>query len=108
MSSRRTLRRAGEALRRVTAETSPGTLLADVQAIWPQVAGPAVAAEADPVGEHGGVIVIACRSATWAQELDLLQDQLRDRLNQGLASNRVRGLRVTADGARRDPPTQLR
>lgn len=102
MSGRRPLRRAGEILRPVVAQTSPGTLLADVQAVWALAAGPAVAAEAEPVSERDGVVVISCRSAVWAQELELLQDRLRERLNEALGGPRVRGLRLTADAARHD------
>jgi hypothetical protein len=53
------------------------------------------------------VVTIACRSATWAQELDLLQTELLGRLNDALAeaespppTEPVRGLRFTADAAR--------
>jgi hypothetical protein len=71
------------------------------------VAGAAVAAEAAPVGERGGLVTVACRSATWAQELDLLQLDLIERLNAEVSQADpdgpeapVSGLRVTADAAR--------
>ena len=51
-------------------------------------------------------VTIACRSATWAQELDLMQDELLDRLRERLAggpfADGLEGLRFTADAARRD------
>jgi predicted nucleic acid-binding Zn ribbon protein len=97
----------GPALGAVRARTEPKTLLGAVQGAWSAAAGAAVAAEADPVSERDGVVTIACRSATWAQELDLLQDQLLDRLRQALSESAqgsserpLRGLRFTADGAR--------
>jgi predicted nucleic acid-binding Zn ribbon protein len=98
-------RRIGSALGSVRAETAPATLLAAVQGAWPGVAGDAVAAEAEPVSERAGVITVACRSATWAQELDLLGPTLLERLNtalEGLGSPRVERLRFTADAARHD------
>jgi predicted nucleic acid-binding Zn ribbon protein len=52
-----------------------------VQALWPEVAGPAVAAEAEPVSERSGVVTVACRAAVWANELELLGGDLRGRLN---------------------------
>jgi hypothetical protein len=59
------------------------------------------------VAERDGVVTIACRSATWAQELDLLQPELIERLNGALseadpaASDApVKGLRFTADAPR--------
>jgi predicted nucleic acid-binding Zn ribbon protein len=85
----------------------PRTLLAAVQSAWPRVAGDAVLAEAQPVAERDGIVTIACRSATWAQELDLLQVELLERLNRALAEwnagaseSPVRALRFTADAAR--------
>jgi predicted nucleic acid-binding Zn ribbon protein len=78
-----------------------------VQEAWPRVAGAAVATEAAPVAERGGLVTIACRSATWAQELDLLQRELLERLNAAvLEADRDRAeppilrLRFTADAAR--------
>jgi len=51
-------------------------------------------------------VTVACHSATWAQELDLLGPELLERLNAALAeagSPAVARLRFTADAARHDP-----
>ena len=56
----------------------PATLLARVQALWPEVAGAALAAATAPVAEREGVVTIACESSLWAHELDLLQRDLLD------------------------------
>jgi predicted nucleic acid-binding Zn ribbon protein len=100
VTARRAPRRASFALRDVLADRAPKTLLASVQAVWAEASGPSIAAEAQPVAEREGVITVACRSATWASELDLMQDELRRRLNEALGDERVEGLRFTADGAR--------
>jgi predicted nucleic acid-binding Zn ribbon protein len=100
VTARRFPRRAGLALRDVLAERAPNTLLARVQALWGETCGPAIAAESQPVAERDGVITVACRSATWAAELDLMQEELRERLNGALGGDAVKGLRFTADGAR--------
>ena len=101
------MRRIGDALAPVRAEAAPATLLAAVQELWPRTAGEAVAAESEPVAEREGVVTVACRSATWAQELDLLQSQLLERLRAGLAERgfegRLERLRFTADAARHAP-----
>ena len=39
--------------------------------------------------ERDGVVTVGCRAATWAQELDLLQDELLERLNRALEPRRV-------------------
>ena len=107
MTGGRSPRSLSVALRRVRAAAAPRTLLAAVQGVWPEVAGEAVAAQAEPVAERDGVVTVACRSAVWAQELDLLQSELVERINAALLSGRdesdgpgLRGLRFTADAAR--------
>ncbi len=91
------------ALRGALAGSAPRTLLAEVQMAWPDACGAAIAAEAEPVAERDGVITIACRSSTWASELDLMQEALRERLDAALGEGRVEGLRFTADAARHAP-----
>jgi predicted nucleic acid-binding Zn ribbon protein len=92
--------RAGAAFQRLVADAAPETLLAAVQTAWPRAAGETVARQSEPVSERGGEVTIACRTAAWAQELDLLQDRLRDRLNEEIGEARVSALRFTADGVR--------
>jgi len=94
------------ALDAVRAEVAPLTLLAAVQEAWPEVAGATVAAQAEPVAEREGVVTVACRSATWAQELDLMQNELLERLRRRLEdttfAESLEGLRFSADAARGD------
>jgi predicted nucleic acid-binding Zn ribbon protein len=98
-------------VRATLSEAAPKTPLAAVQAAWPRAAGDAVARESEPVAERDGVVTIACHSATWAQELDLMQAELLERLNAELdpgdsprlASQPVSRLRFTADAARGNP-----
>jgi predicted nucleic acid-binding Zn ribbon protein len=101
---RRIPRTLGDAVRTVRGDTVPETLLAAAQSAWRQAAGETVAAQAEPVSEREGVITIACQSATWAQQLDLLQGELLERLNEGLGETKASGLRFTADAARHGSP----
>jgi predicted nucleic acid-binding Zn ribbon protein len=73
------------ALEGYTREAAPATLLARVQAQWPEVAGDAIAAEAEPTSERAGTITFSCSSGVWANELDLLSPDLLGRLNAALA-----------------------
>jgi predicted nucleic acid-binding Zn ribbon protein len=102
------VRRAGfrpisRALDQVVRHTTPATTLARVQQAWAEVAGPVVAEEADPVSERAGVVTVRCRSAVWAQELELLSGDLVERLNAALGGHSVKGLKLTATGARGGP-----
>ena len=90
----------GPALRRVREQAGPRTLLAAVQGHWRQAAGETIAAQSEPVSERGGVVTIACRSATWSQELDLLQEEILGRLCEALPEHQPTALRFTADGSR--------
>jgi predicted nucleic acid-binding Zn ribbon protein len=92
---RRAPRPVGEALEGLTAALAPATLLAEVQRAWPQAAG-SFAGHAEPVAERDGVVTVACVSAVWAQELDLMSERVLDRLNAALGRPAVRRLRVQA------------
>ena len=64
------------ALEGVVRDVAPATLLARVQGVWSEVAGPRLAAAAAPVSERDGVVTVACESGVWAQELELLAPDL--------------------------------
>ena len=74
----------------------PLTALARVQRAWPDVVGPAIAAECEPVSERGGTVTVACRSAVWAQELTFMAPDLAERLHAALGAPQVRELRCRA------------
>jgi predicted nucleic acid-binding Zn ribbon protein len=94
----------GETIRELRRQAQPATLLAAVQASWRIAVGEAIAEQAWPVRERDGVITVECRAATWAQELDLLQDELIAQLNSQLGEANVARLRMTVgDGG--DPGT---
>ena len=98
---RRGPRPLAAALDQLTAELAPATLLAEVQRAWPEAAGDAFAAQSQAVAERDGVITVACASAVWAQELDLLSERVVERLNERLGRPAVRGLRPQARPAPR-------
>ncbi len=95
---------AASALKAAIAASAPSTPLAAVQSVWRATVGASVAKQAQPVRERDGVVTVTCRSSTWAQELDLMQERLRARLNVALEQEgrefEVTALRFTADGAR--------
>jgi predicted nucleic acid-binding Zn ribbon protein len=96
---RRAPRPIGAALETVLQGAEPATLLAAVQSVWPGAVGEAVAREASPVSERDGVVTVACRSATWAQELDLLAAQILDQVRGNLPDwATVDAIRFTASG----------
>ena len=80
MSPRREPRRLGEAVSAVRRATAPQTPLAAVQSAWEEAVGARIAAVAEPVSERGGRVTVACESAVWAQELDLMQAEILARL----------------------------
>jgi predicted nucleic acid-binding Zn ribbon protein len=99
MTRRREPRPLSAALSTALEGTEPATLLAAVQSAWDAAVGEAVAREAAPVSERDGVITVACASATWAQELDLLRDRILAQLRERLPDTAsLTGLRFTASG----------
>jgi predicted nucleic acid-binding Zn ribbon protein len=97
---RRGPRPVAVALDRLATDLAPATLLAEVQRAWESAAGAAFAAECTPDGERDGVVTVACSSAVWAQELDLLSERVVARLNEVLGRPAVRGLRPQPRPAR--------
>lgn len=75
-----------QALDAVLADVEPATPLARAQALWPEVAGAELAAFATPVAERRGILTLACESAVWAQELELVGPDLLERLNEAVAA----------------------
>jgi predicted nucleic acid-binding Zn ribbon protein len=91
-----------EALKGVAKDAAPTTLTAAVQSAWPNVAGDGLAAHATPISDRDGIVTIACESAVWAQELELLGPDLLGRLNAALGAPRVAKLRfVVGSGPNR-------
>ena len=93
---RRSPRPLSLALDGIRDELEPETLLAEVQRAWPGAVGVAIAGEAQPTGERGGVVTVSCSASVWAQELDLMAPAILERLNQAMRTGRVSRLRCVA------------
>jgi predicted nucleic acid-binding Zn ribbon protein len=97
MSRRSAPRPALSAFRVALQRAAPKTRLAAVQAVWEEVAGERVAAVARPTSERDGEVTIACSDPVWAQELDLMQEQFRERLRERLGDDAPRILRFRVE-----------
>jgi len=84
MSRRRAPREASAAFRAVRELAAPQTGLAAVQGAWAKAVGPQLAAVASPVSERAGTLTIEVTDSVWAQELDLMQEALLQRLREAL------------------------
>lgn len=100
MSRRRVPRPASEAFRSALRQAAPKTRLAAVQSVWEEVVGERVAAVAQPVSERQGEVTIACADPVWAQELDLMQEQLQQGLREQLGEDAPSSLRFRVKGDR--------
>jgi predicted nucleic acid-binding Zn ribbon protein len=88
------------AFERVADDVMPQTLLAEVQRVWPVVVGAGLAEVATPVAVKEGVVRVACGSAVWAQELDLMGARVVAALNEALGREAVVRLRAEARAPR--------
>ncbi len=100
MSRRPAPRPAASAFRAALGRAAPKTQLAALQAVWEEVVGAKVAAAARPVSERGGEVTIVCADPVWAEELDLMQEQLRSRLAERLGEGAPRSLRFRTEDLR--------
>jgi predicted nucleic acid-binding Zn ribbon protein len=99
VSRRRAPRPAASALRTALEQAAPKTPLATLQATWSEAVGDRIAAIATPVSERSGEVTVGCTDSVWAQELDLMQGDLLQRLQELLGEHAPRTLRfrVTDD-----------
>ena len=93
MSRRRAPRPASPALRAALERAAPKTRLAAVQAAWAETVGDRVAGAAEPVSERSGTVTVRCLDPVWAEELELMREQLLDRLRERLGEQATRSLR---------------
>ena len=94
-------RRLDQAVARVVERVAPATTLARVQQAWESAAGATIASEATPVSERSGVVTVTCRSAVWANELELMSKGLVEGLNEILGTAAVGSLRFVVGSPRR-------
>jgi predicted nucleic acid-binding Zn ribbon protein len=90
---RRAPRTIAGAVGALAAQLAPATPLARVQEAWERAAGPQIAAAARATGERDGVLTVTCEASVWAQELDLIAEQLIAALNRELGEDAIRELR---------------
>ena len=76
----------GHALESVTRGLEPQTPLARIQRAWRETAKPPLNEEAEPTSERSGTVTFTCRSSVWAQELSLLENDLKQTLNDHLGA----------------------
>ncbi len=100
MTRRRAPRPAASAFRAARDQVAPRTGLAAVQAAWREVAGEQLAAVAEPVSERDRTLTIVCSDSVWAQELDLMQGQLLERLRAVLGELAPTALRFRVESDR--------
>ncbi|MGN6586719.1 MAG: DUF721 domain-containing protein [Solirubrobacterales bacterium] len=100
MSRRRAPRPASNALQAALQKAAPKTPLAAVQAAWVAAVGEQLAAKATPVSERDGTLTIECADAVWAQELDLMQEGLLERLRGEVGDQAPRELRFRVNSER--------
>jgi predicted nucleic acid-binding Zn ribbon protein len=92
-------RRAGGeagAVGRLVRGLQPASLLAEVQRVWPDAVGAALAARATPTAARDGVVSVTCENAAWAHELTLMEGELLGLLEARLGAGVVRELRCGA------------
>jgi predicted nucleic acid-binding Zn ribbon protein len=77
-------------------ELAPETLLGEVQGVWRDAVGSAIALEASPSHERAGVLTVSCSASVWAQELDLMAPVIIEQLNSRLRRGEITRLRCVA------------
>lgn len=100
MSRRRAPRPAANAFKAALQRVAPQTPLAAVQSAWISAVGEQLAAVATPVSEREGTLTVECADAVWAQELDLMQGPLLERLREEVGEQAPEALRFRVNSER--------
>jgi predicted nucleic acid-binding Zn ribbon protein len=100
MSRRRAPRPAAGAFQAALQRAAPKTPLAAVQTAWSAAVGERLATVAAPVSERAGTLTIECADAVWAQELNLMQDALLERLREEMGGGAPEALRFRVNSER--------
>lgn len=100
MSRRRAPRPAANAFQAAMKQAAPKTPLAAVQTAWSAAVGERLAAVAQPSSERDGTLTVECADAVWAQELDLMQGTLLERLKEELGDQAPEELRFRVNSER--------
>jgi predicted nucleic acid-binding Zn ribbon protein len=83
-------------MRAALERAAPRTTLAAVQSSWESAVGGRIAAESEPVSEKAGTVVVRCSDPVWAEELELMQEELLSRLRERLGERAPARLRFRA------------
>lgn len=68
---------------------------------WESVVGPHIAAATKVEKLSEGILLVSCKSSTWANELSLHKDSIKARLNEAAGSEVVKDIRFSARGYRK-------
>jgi predicted nucleic acid-binding Zn ribbon protein len=74
--------------------------LAAIQAAWSSAVGEQLAAVAVPVSQQDETLTIECADSVWAQELDLMQAALLERLREEVGEQAPQALRFRVNSER--------
>lgn len=100
MSRRRAPRPAAGAFQAALQQVTPKTPLGAVQTVWAKTVGEYLASVAVPASERAGTVTIECADAVSAQELDLMQETLLERLREEVGEQAPQALRFRVNSER--------
>ena len=67
--------------------------------IWPEVVGEVIAAHSEAISLEGGVLHVRVDGSVWAQELTMLQAQIKAGFARRLGEGAVTDIRFTSSGS---------
>ena len=98
-------RRLGDAIDRLLGHLGapPARVVSSLESVWPEVAGPGLAACSHPVELRDGTLVVACDEPAWASQLRWMEAELCRRLSARLDGVSVLAIRVRHVGPGHGP-----
>lgn len=64
---------------------------------WPDVVGPSIANQTDPVGLKDGILYVWVKNSVWMQQMIFFSKPMKDKINAFFGTNQVKMIRFTTD-----------
>ncbi len=72
----------------------PVRTLTSLEALWPDIVGPALAEPTRPIELVDGVLVIGCDDATWASQVGWMDSQIKQRFAELFEGAEIRRIKA--------------
>lgn len=64
---------------------------------WPEIVGPTISTNTDPVGLKDGILFVWVKNSVWMQQMNFMAKPIKEKVNEFYGRKRVKMVRFTLD-----------